>query len=302
MFVGVQLLALSQGRLAGHPAAGIASSQHSQKLGQQDVNIDGMETTIGLATAYYMRGLMSTSSIFDKVINVLIPTNPSDDIDYFQVIKENVKQVAGDYIDQHNMDQLEVYKTDLGYLLQRYYESPVDSTTYPDKNIVANSLSTSIVANRYLVEAGERPESMIIHFSDIASIHILVLKDAAETYSSPDVISRWWVDLNDQLAHYIDHGRRLQDDVVDWRNDMMSCDYNEGNKYDTWTVTDQVAQVVDVCTQVHNTHSCDDHCQAYQITMNREVSLFVWDYMGKSLREWEILKIKTSQMAARVTA
>lgn len=58
----------------------------------------------------------------------------------------------------------------------RYMEAPVESSTYPDKNTVANSLSTSIIANRFLVEAGERPQSMIIHYADIASIHILVLK------------------------------------------------------------------------------------------------------------------------------
>ncbi|MDK2413619.1 hypothetical protein QHH03_31490, partial [Aphanizomenon sp. 202] len=85
----------------------------------------------------------------------------------------DVKRVVGDYIDQHNMHQLEIYKDDLGRLLQRYMEAPVESSTYPDKNTVANSLSTSIVANRFLVEAGERPQSMIIHYADIASIHIL---------------------------------------------------------------------------------------------------------------------------------
>ena len=41
---------------------------------------------------------------------------------------------------------------------------------------MANSLSTSIMANRYLVEAVELPYSMMLHYSDIASIHIMVLK------------------------------------------------------------------------------------------------------------------------------
>lgn len=60
--------------------------------------------------------------------------------------------------------------------LDSYMDAPVESSSYADKNTVANSLSTSIITNRFLVEAGERPQSMIIHFADIASIHILVLK------------------------------------------------------------------------------------------------------------------------------
>nr|XP_045608972.1 uncharacterized protein LOC123764824 [Procambarus clarkii] len=280
------------------PSQGLPGPSQGLKPGD-DVVIDGREITIGLATTYFLRSLMTTADIFLKIINILLP-GPDDEVDYFEVIKEDVETVVGDYIDQHNMDQLEVYKSDLGVLLRRYYEAPVESSTYPDKNTVANSLSTSIVANRYLVEAGERPQSMIIHYGDIASIHILALQDVAETYSTYGDVSRWWVDLNDQLAHYIDHGRRLQDDVVDWRNDMMTCSYDEGNKYDTWTVTDQVSGVVDTCMQVHGTHSCDDHCQAYQISMNREVSLFVWNYLGKSIRQWELLKIKAARLAGMV--
>ncbi|XP_037794769.1 uncharacterized protein LOC119590083 [Penaeus monodon] len=266
---------------------------------RQEVVIDGTSTTIGVASAYYLRGLMPSSlSILQKILGILLPSSPEEDIDYFALIKEDVKRVVGDYIDQHNMHQLEIYKDDLGRLLQRYLEAPVESATYPDKNTVANSLSISIVANRFLVEAGERPQSMIIHYADIASIHILVLKDAAETYTGPDTVSRWWVDLNDQLDHYIDYGRRLQNSVVDWRNDMMTCTFEQSGKYDSWTVQDDVAGITDVCKQLQGTHNCDDHCQAYQIHMNREVTTFIWNYMGKALREWEDLKVQASEMAA----
>lgn len=266
---------------------------------RQEVVIDGTTTTIGTASAYYLRGLMPSSlSILQKILGILLPSTPEEDIDYFELIKEDVKRVVGDYIDQHNMHQLEIYKDDLGRLLQRYMEAPVESSTYPDKNTVANSLSTSIVANRFLVEAGERPQSMIIHYADIASIHILVLKDAADTYTKAGVVSRWWVDLNDQLDHYIDYGRRLQNSVVDWRNDMMTCTYEQSGKYDSWTVQDDVAGTTDVCKQLQGTHNCDDHCQVYQIHMNREVTTFIWNYMGKALREWEDLKVQASEMAA----
>ncbi|KAK7061138.1 hypothetical protein SK128_026712 [Halocaridina rubra] len=267
----------------------------------EDVVIDGLDTTIGLATAYYFRSVIpSFNDIMMKILGILIP-KPEEDIDYFEIIKGNVQKVVGDYIDEHNMNQLEIYKTDLGNLMQRYFEAPITSETYPDKNTVANSLSISIISNRFLVEAGERPQSMIIHFADIASMHILVLQDVAETYTSVNFTSRWWVDLNNELDHYIDHGKRLQDDVVDWRNDMMTCSFDEGGKYDSWIVDDQVTGVYDECLVLHGNHECDDHCQAYQLQMNREVTLFIWEYMGKALMEWETLKVKAEEMASRVT-
>ncbi|KAK4307910.1 hypothetical protein Pmani_020358 [Petrolisthes manimaculis] len=223
---------------------------------QEQVVIDGQETTIGLAAAYDLAGVVDESwDVFGKIVKVLIPSTTEEDIDYFGVIEDNVRHVVGEYIDQHNLDQLEVYKDSLGVLLQRYTEAPIQSDTYPDKNTVANSLSTSIVSNRFLVEAGQYPQSMIIHFADIASIHILVLKDVANTYSGLGSVSRWWQDLDTQLDHYIEHGRVLRSDVVDWRNDM--------------------------------------------IRMNRDVSSYVWNYLGKAMREWEALKIIAAQMAKR---
>ncbi|XP_071549152.1 uncharacterized protein [Panulirus ornatus] len=271
---------------------------------RQDVVIDGKETTIGLAIAYHFRGIVTdTMEIFRMVLAILHPATPgSDDQDYFHLIEENVERVVGDYVDHHNMAQLVVYKDSLGSLLQRYMEAPVTSAIYPDKNTIANSLSTSIIANRFLVEAGERPQSMIIHYADLASIHLLVLKDAAETYTTWWAgVSRWWIDLNIQLDHYISYGHDLQNTIVDWRNDMLDCTYDEGGKYDVWTVVDRVEGITDICRQLHGTNTCDNHCQAYQVNMNRKVSQFVWEYMGKALAEWEGLKVKATQMAAHAT-
>ena len=61
-------------------------------------------------------------------------------------------------------------------LLPRYSEAPVESNTYPDKNVQAAALSTSVISHRYLTEAALEKESMILHFEDIASIHIVILK------------------------------------------------------------------------------------------------------------------------------
>lgn len=54
-----------------------------------------------------------------KIVDVLLGTGQEGEVDYFEVIRTQVQQVVGDYIDAHNMDQLEVYKDSLGVLLQR---------------------------------------------------------------------------------------------------------------------------------------------------------------------------------------
>lgn len=75
---------------------------------------------------------------------------------------------------------MSVYAFSLSHLillpLHRYLSAPEESNNYPDKNQQASALSTSIITHRYLVEAAVYPESMILHFEDISSIHALVLK------------------------------------------------------------------------------------------------------------------------------
>jgi len=53
------------------------------------------------------------------MINVLSPPTSEEDIHYFELIEEDVKVVVGEYINQHNMDQIEVYKDDLAVLMKR---------------------------------------------------------------------------------------------------------------------------------------------------------------------------------------
>lgn len=54
-----------------------------------------------------------------KIVGALVGTGQEGEVDYFEVIRTQVQQVVGDYIDAHNMDQLEIYKESLGVLLQR---------------------------------------------------------------------------------------------------------------------------------------------------------------------------------------
>ena len=41
---------------------------------------------------------------------------------------------------------------------------------------MADAISTSIMSQRYLLEASDMPWSMTLHFVDIASVHVLILK------------------------------------------------------------------------------------------------------------------------------
>ncbi len=70
---------------------------------------------VGLVTSApsYSRQIMG------KIVDVLLGSGQEGEVDYFEVIRTQVQQVVGDYIDAHNMDQLEVYKDSLGVLLQR---------------------------------------------------------------------------------------------------------------------------------------------------------------------------------------
>ena len=57
--------------------------------------------------------------IINKVVGVLVGSGQGGEVNYFEVIRAQVQQVVGDYIDEHNMNQLEIYKNSLGVLLQR---------------------------------------------------------------------------------------------------------------------------------------------------------------------------------------
>jgi len=277
-------------------------------MGADPVAIDGINTTIGLALTGYFAGdtAETFTSVSGRVTGALNSPSEEEDMDYFALIKEDVQKMVGTFINEQNIQQLEQYKDDLANLLDRYAHAPADSSSYADKNTMANSLSTSIISNRFLIEAVEWPHSMMLHYADIASIHISVLHDAAQTYTSdPEQPSYWWVDLDRQLDHYITYGRALENTFVDWRNDRMDCSYSECVKsltrktcYDVWTVTDKVAELTDSCRAVHGSDTCDDHCQAYQISMNKEVTVFAYYYLGQAVDQWEALKETSSEMAA----
>jgi len=284
------------------------ASRRLTNANDDGIVIDGVNNTIGLTLQRYDANEIPAilKEIIQWIANAINPP-PDSEIDYFKTIAQNVRNLVGIYVNQHNMDQILHYKADLAELLKRYANAPVRSATYPDKNTIANSFSASMISNRYLIEAVEFPHSMMLHYADLASLHVTVLKDAATTYTTADKTSRWWIDLDNQLEHYIGFGKNLSTTVVTWRNSMVSCtsyvcgeaDWPDLTCYNQYTVVDEVTGDTDVCKAVASDHSCDNSCDDYKTEMNKDIAKFVFKYMGQVLEGWETLKITSAEMAKK---
>ncbi|XP_042868160.1 uncharacterized protein LOC122250672 [Penaeus japonicus] len=275
--------------------------------------IDGRKTTIALAIAHQLIGLVPNETV-QELLNTILGALNQEDFDYWGQVKDEVTALVGDYINAHNIHQVEVYQQDLQTLMDRYNQAPVESASYPDKNQQAAALSASIIAHRYLVEAAEMPESMMLHFEDISSIHVVVLKDVAETYSLPGLPpSRWWVDLDEELDHYIAYGKDLRIDLGNWRLDKVTCqkDYAGGSCtswewigvecYDTFTARDEVTGEESTCTQVHGTEDCETHCQVFRQHKEQEVTVFLSAKVNDVIAAWEELKEIAAANAANAS-
>lgn len=83
--------------------------------GKKDDDIWEMETTGGGQIGL----ILPLWQILSKIVDVLLGMGQEGELDYFKVIRTQVQQAVGNYIDAHNMDQVEVYKDSLGVLLQR---------------------------------------------------------------------------------------------------------------------------------------------------------------------------------------
>lgn len=276
-------------------------------------NIDGHKTTIALAIVHQIIGLIPNETV-QELLNVIVDALTKEDFDYWEEVKEEVMALVGQYINEHNMNQVEVYQDDLVSLIDRYNKAPVESDNYPDKNQQAAALSTSIITHRYLVEAASLPESMILHFQDISSIHTVVLKDAAETYSYEGFPpSRWWVDLDEELEHYIAYGKGLRTSLRESRLALVTCQVDRADGsctsfewagaqcYDIFTAVDATTGESSVCKQVHGTDYCENHCDLFLAHKEHEVDLFMSTKVNDVISGWEYLKEIASSNAAEAS-
>lgn len=267
------------------------TSVGSSPLPQEEEIIDGRKTTIALAISHYLVGLIPNETVQD-LLNSILAVFEEEEFDYWGIVKEQVEQVVGAYINEHNMHQVEVYQSDLETLLDRYNKAPVESDgTYPDKNQQAAALHASIITHRYLTEAAKYPESMILHFEDISSIHAVVLKDAAETYSFEGLPpSAWWIDLNDAMDHYIAYGTDLRSSLATWRMEQVTCEVVTGSKFDEYIARDLVTGEESKCLEVHGTESCTNHCDFFTQYKQHDLDLFMANKVNDVIAAWKELK------------
>lgn len=267
------------------------TSVGSSPLPEEEEIIDGKKTTIALAISHFLVGLIPNETVRD-LLNTILAVFEQEEFDYWGEVKEQVEELVGASINEHNMHQVEIYQADLETLLDRYNNAPVESDgTYPDKNQQAAALHASIITHRYLTEAAIYPESMILHFEDISSIHAVVLKDAAETYSFEGLPpSAWWIDLNDAMDHYITYGTDLRSSLATWRMDQVTCEVITGNQFDEYIARDLVTGEVSKCLELHDTGSCANHCDLFQQHKQQALDMFMASKVNDVMLAWKELK------------
>jgi len=267
--------------------------------GQPD--IDGILETVGLAIARWLADQIPIHQISD-LINAILDAWVVHEhkVNYWENVENNVKQTCGKFINQQNIDDVIQYKADVQTMLETYKNSPVHGDgTYPDKNTQADAITTSIINKRYLIEAAVEPWSMSLHFVDIASVHIMILKDAAESYSFPNQKpSQWWQDVSSEIAHYDEYSQQLHNATVGFRQNEIICNIKKGFEHDTYTMEDRVTGRTDSCIQKHNTDSCSNACQMFQEETVVAYNKWYDSFVAKPVTAWRVLKKKADSMAS----
>ncbi|XP_018021128.1 uncharacterized protein LOC108677420 [Hyalella azteca] len=269
----------------------------------EEPDIDGTLLTVGLTVGHWLAGALPYPGFSALLDALLYAWTPKPEDDYWEHIEQQVHDLCGNFVNQDNIDKVLVYKNDLMTMLRIYENSPVEGDgSYPTKNVQADAITSSIISNRYLVEASLMPWSMTLYFVDIASMHIIVLQDAAESYTFPDTApSLWWRDLSTELAHYITYSRTLYDQTLQFRRDNIECYFDEGGSTDKYIITDHVTGLQDSCTQIHpgdgEVGSCASACQNFEDQVVRDLAAWYWDFVGYPASQWEQLRFKAELLA-----
>jgi len=289
MVVGLALLAL------------VASCVTMSVLTPSDdpIVIDGKGTTIALASI----GSIDPAVIIQKLISLvkaIIAALKAPRFSYWENVKDDVKLVVGSYINNHSISQVEHYQDDLQTLLLRYVNAPAYSTDYADKDHQAAALNINIMSHRFLVMSGDLKYSLILHFEDIAAMHISVLKDVAQVYSGNGSYSRWYYDLNEQLKGYITYLNDTTNELDKFRVGAMDCDVKNGTCvtrqapskqtvtecYDRYTIYDYVNGYKDHCDQLKGRTDCVDFCSNYKVHVQKDVDQFAAAKINPVRESW----------------
>lgn len=75
--------------------------------------------TVGIAVAEFLAGLVPYPTVSALLLAIIHAWEPKPEDNYWEHVKDNVEQVCGEFINEHNLQQVEVYKRDLVSLLQK---------------------------------------------------------------------------------------------------------------------------------------------------------------------------------------
>jgi len=275
--------------------------------------IDGTDTTIALAAVktidpkFIIQKLISLVKAIIKALN-------APKFDYWGNVKADVELVVGSYINNHSISQVEHFQKDLQSLLLRYANAPANSSSYADKDHQAAALNMAILSHRYLVMSGDLRFSLILHFEDIAAMHLSVLQDAAKTYSTESKYSQWYVDLNEALEGYMVYARNATEEINTFRMNAIKCvvkkcdtdlinedDKVTGTCYDVYDIYDYVTGHKDECKQLPGRTDCVNTCPDYKTHVQQQLDKFIADKVTPVQNSWESLYNVTKHIAPKAS-
>jgi len=283
-----------------------------QSAPQKTLVIDGTDTTIALGAI----DSIDPSVIIQKLISLvkaIIAALKAPKFDYWGNVKMDVELLVGSYINNHSISQVVHFSHDLQQLLLQYAEAPVNSSTYPDKDKQAAVLNMAILSTRNIVMSGDLKYSLILHFEDIASMHLAVLKDAAETYSTKTKPSRWYVDLNNTLEDYITYAKNTTADLSTFRMNAIKCVTHKCNPsltteakvertcYDVYDIYDYVTGHKDECKSLPDRTDCANACSDYKVHIQQQLDKFISEKINPVQNSWENLFNVTKNIAPKAS-
>jgi len=281
------------------------------------VVIDGTDTTIALAATKNIDPKFIIAKLIDLVKAIIKALN-APKFDYWGNVKADVELVVGSYINNHSISQVEHFQKDLQTLLLRYTNAPTNSSSYADKDHQAAALNMAILAHRYIVMSGDLKFSLLLHFEDIAAMHLSVLQDAAQTYSTDSKKSQWYVDLNEALETYMTYAKNTTAELNTFRMNAIKCvtkecdsdksiedESNENDVsrscYDVYDIYDYVTGHKDECKQLPGRTDCVNTCSDYKTHIQQQVDKFIADKVTPVLNSWENLHNVTKNIAPKAT-
>lgn len=75
--------------------------------------------TVGIAVAKFLAGLVPYPTVSAILLAIINAWEPKPQDNYWEHVKDNVAQVCGNFINEFNLQQVEVYKRDLIPLMQK---------------------------------------------------------------------------------------------------------------------------------------------------------------------------------------